>query len=119
MNKLQKEILDWHTLTFKNITLESQILKWQEEFNELQKTKTKKQFLEEISDCAIVATGLLRFGEVGKTINFVFMEYLNYVFQGNDWLLIQEDFEIAVEKKFEINKKRKWNKVNGCYRHCE
>ena len=114
--ELQQEIITWHKSVFADAELESQVLKWQEEYRELEQADDYATFLEEYADCIIVATSFLRYGEIGETLNLVFMKFLES--ERNDWNIDKEEIEEAVERKLKINKERNWFKNSqGIYKH--
>lgn len=100
LKDLKKEIKEWHCDTFKNITELEQFNKIIEEWEELQ---------EEIADVFIsIIAGKERFKD-SLAIEWFYQEFLN-------------NFNIdkkIIKKKLEINKKRKWIKLNGTYKHIE
>ena len=88
MEQLEQEIIQWHKATFPQATLESQILKWQEEFKELEQANNYRSYLLKLCDCIIVATAFKRYGEAGEVLYKTF----------NDCLLVILD-----------NKKENWD----------
>lgn len=95
---LNKQILQWHTNTFKNITEQEQLNKVQEELKELQ---------EEVADVFIsTIAGMERFKD-NKTFKYIYKTLID-----NNLFDIQ-----AIQNKLNINKKRKWKKINSIYRH--
>lgn len=113
--ELEKSILDWHIKTF-DTTLSEQIDKLKEEVDEVINSNNMREFYKELSDCYIVAIALQRWSSYAMELAYFRIKALE---DSVDWELPQESFERMIAEKLEINKKRKWEKVNGCYRHCE
>lgn len=118
--KLQKDIIEWHKTTFSLATIESQILKWQEEFRELEKADNYRSYLQELCDCIIVAVAFKRFSKAGEVMSDVFNKSLLPIVldeKKEHWDLDNEIIERFVEVKLKINKQRKWEFINGVYKH--
>lgn len=108
-------ITDWHRQTFKDATLSGQLIKFAEEINEFDVAINSGQdALSELADMIIVAAGIERFDELFASA-FVQFTYMEASDAGFDMTELWD----AVEKKMEINKKRKWQKSNGLYHHIE
>lgn len=103
---LKKEIIEWHTKTFPDATMEGQLIKLEEELNELVNAKNKKEKLKEAADVYIVLCGLKRLDSyIGKFI-------IQHWFSGTDNLYN------AVVEKMDKNKSRSWAKTTeGTYHH--
>lgn len=100
MTTINKQILQWHTNTFKDITEQEQLNKVQEELKELQ---------EEVADVFIsTIAGMERFKDKDNTT----FKYIYKTLIDNNLFDIQ-----AIRNKLNINKKRKWKKINSIYRH--
>ena len=121
MQQLEQEIIQWHIATFPQATLESQILKWQEEFRELEQANNYRTYLLELCDCIIVATAFKRYGEAGEVLSKTFNDCLTSVLDDKkeNWDFDKEILNRFVKAKLEINKKRKWEFINGVYKHLE
>lgn len=103
---LKKEIIEWHTKTFPDATMEGQLIKLEEELNELVNAKNKKEKLKEAADVYIVLCGLKRWNSyIGK-------------FMIQEWFLGADDLYNAVVEKMNKNKARVWAKTTeGTYHH--
>lgn len=93
-------IVEWHKKTFPDVDLKSQKLKFLEEY---------KEYLEsgdimELADMAIVNYVLYRRYDCSCFSDII----------SEEW---DDELISLVKKKMAVNKKRKWNKVNGVYRH--
>ena len=100
-----EDIVNWHIKTFPDVDLKSQKLKFLEEY---------KEYLEsgdimELADMAIV--------------NIILIERFNYSYLFTIMLSEQsklDDLSLlnkAIQKKMNINAKRKWIVKDGVYRH--
>ena len=80
MSETIKSIIDWHTETFPDATLDGQILKWMEEKSEWEKSlrKATEDFVcgdvKELADMFIVACGLTRFSYTEAMFCFGYVE---------------------------------------------
>ena len=114
------EIAKWNKETFPDATVDGQILKLSEEFDELKEAVLNGTLTEvEKADCFIVAAALNeRFGnELGRFVLFRLVEEMT----DQSEAIAAEYFE-AIEKKMEINKRRaaekRWKKMpDGRYKH--
>lgn len=108
---LDEDIVAWHEKTFPDITLGELLLKLEEELGELEDAKWKDgfEFLEEIADVYIVSCALY----------FRFESYIGLHFLETFDSTPKKIIKDAVKDKLSKNKKRKWHKVNGIYRHKE
>lgn len=105
---LDEDIVAWHKQTFPDITMGELLLKLEEELKELSDAlgKTDGSFLEEAADVYIVARALReRFNSITA---------LHFCHTTKSKELVQ-----AIKDKLSKNKKRKWHKVDGVYRHKE
>ena len=115
-------IVKWNKETFPDTNLEEQLQKFINESKEFEEADDEFSKLKELADCYIVSFGLLRFNNL-ESLGFVYSalcSIFNKVKQAN--LLYNSDvFEMLLWKeinsKMAINRKRKWHKVNGEYRH--
>ena len=98
-----EEIVKWHKETFPDADLESQKLKFLEEYREY----LKSWDLMELADMAIVNC-VLRY----RFLFFRFDDIFRFEAEGTETILRE-----IIIKKMKINKKRKWKKENGVYRH--
>ena len=109
---LAKKIADWHTVTFKDADKTGQLLKLDEEFEELSEACFEDgSELAELADCFIVASALWY-----RYDDFIGM------FTCTEIVKRMEDAEgelyDAVVAKMEVNKSRTWKKqANGSYHH--
>lgn len=103
-------IIIWHKETFPDTTLEQQMAKFEEELREFKRDSE----LSELSDMFIACCGLARF-DIGA-----FLACFGVV-QANVWDdgLNMSTLAHNVSLKMKINRKRKWAKVDGIYRHVE
>ena len=104
--KLEKEIIEWHTKTFTDATIEGQLIKLEEEMNEFLNSETKEEKLKEAADIYIVLCGLKRWdSQIGKFVMYYGFSY-------------EDDLYIAVVEKMNKNKARIWAKTTeGTYHH--
>ena len=118
-----ERVRDMHQNLFPDVTLMSQIAKFDEEYNEMiEATKyiaeEPDKFLEELADMFIVACGILRFNEalgycLCKSIadDFIYKEDD----AGNNYL---SELTIKIIEKMNKNIKRVWSKTtDGNYKH--
>lgn len=105
-------IMDWHSKTFPDATLEGQIVKYNEESKEF--VSTNYQDITELADLFIVACGIARF-DIHQGL-FYFADV--YDWYNADIDLSPEALQAAIDKKMEKNRKRVWNKTaEGTYHH--
>jgi uncharacterized protein YfeS len=125
MKQLQNEILQWHTATFPLSTIENQILKWKGEYSELEQINNYRSYVNELCDCIIVATAFKRFGEAGNVLYDILYNNQNSLIKTTldnkkeNWDFDDEIIERFVEAKLKINKQRKWEFINGVYKHIQ
>lgn len=108
-------IIAWHAKTFPEATLDGQIEKFLDEKVEYATAVAPEDKIEELADCFIVACGIARFNPVygsrflGETFN---------AFTQNQDATIAK-LQDAIDKKMQVNRKRKWGKGKGNYQHVE
>ena len=108
LEKMAKE----HEKLFPNATLESQVWKLEEEIAELQEAKGFEESLKEMADIVIVCGGLYRWCPLlAKTQASSVYSAIGYI--DVDVL----DFENEVNRKWQINLKRKWKWNGKTYHH--
>lgn len=108
-------IIQWHTETFPNATLEGQLQKFEDEVKEFWECELlSEDAATELADCFIVACGIARFSNVEAINAFSFV--VGYLLNDKE---LTEMFNIAVDKKMQINRKRKWNKIGNTFQHIE
>jgi len=112
--ELEKDILNWHKNTFQDSTLESQFDKLKEEIQEVRNSENMRDFYSELSDCYIVAYAFQRWSDYAMEIALFRIKVLEDEYC---WEIPQESFEKMIAEKLEINKKRKWKKINNVYHH--
>lgn len=118
MEQLEKEIIEWHTATFPLATLESQIMKFREEREEMEEADNYRDYINELCDCYIVALSFSRFGNAGKEIQYYLLNYIDNIRKEHtSWFIDKYAIVSFIKDKLEINKQRKWDFVNGVYRH--
>lgn len=101
--------IEEHKKLFPLADLSGQLLKLEEELNEVETAETLQEKIEEIADCIICCIGIYRFAP--QTAQFI----INSIVQQNDDHIV-EIYE-AVEAKWKINLGRKWEYKNGKYHH--
>ena len=104
--KLEKEIIDWHAKTFPDATMEGQLIKLEEEMNELSNSANSEEELKEAADVYIVLCGLKRWDSyIGKFVK-------------DFWFLPTISLYNAIVEKMNKNKARTWAKTTeGSYHH--
>ena len=108
MNELKKQVQEFQDRVFADRTLESQLLKLEEELLEYNQAGSKDRMCEELADVIIVCWGLEKFNSyIGEDILYRYDDCINYYNVG-----------VEIKKKLEILKKRKWEKLpDGRYKH--
>lgn len=106
-----QSIIEWHTKTFPNATLEGLVEKYKTEVAEWYRLGCRAM---ELADMAICACGIARFCIVD--VVYLFKDIIDSARNAEITLGM---LEIAIEKKMEINRKRKWNFQDGQYQHKE
>lgn len=109
LEKMAKE----HEKLFPNASLESQIWKLEEEAKEFQLAETEQDKMKELADILIVCGGLYRWCPlVAKTQAYSVYRTIDY-----DFNVYISDFESEVNRKWQINLKRKWEWNGKTYHH--
>lgn len=105
-------IIEWSQQTFPGATLDGQIDKYQEEYDEW--VQSNRRDVSEWADLFIVACSICRFDamEGFEHLHHVFLEYLKSKF-------LWDDLCNAIDEKMKINRSRNWAKLDGQYRHKE
>ena len=118
-----ERVRDKHQELFKDVTLMSQIIKFSEEYNEMEEANVyidedPEAFYEELADMFIVACGILRFNAaLGKSLCKAIADDFIYKKdeEGNDYLCVLTTKDI---EKMNKNIKRVWSKTkDGNYKH--
>lgn len=106
-----KQKVEEHKKLFPLADLTNQVLKLEEEINEVNTADTLTHRIEELADCIICCIGISRFAP--KTANFIIKSIMT---QNDDFL---PEIYDAVEHKWKVNLNRKWEYKNGKYHHIE
>lgn len=102
---LMNEIIMWHLKTFPNATHDGQLIKLEEELNELRECNDYNEQIKETADVFIVLCGLQRWG---SALSRILLSTTNF----DDCL-----FDAVVEK-MDKNRSRTWEKTTeGTYHH--
>ena len=110
MSETIKSIILWHEQTFPDATLMGQLGKFADERKEFEQEPS----LEEWSDMFIVACGIARFDSI------LALHYFSDCFKILERQAIRNTYiQQAVDKKMQINRKRKWGIGKGNYQHIE
>ena len=107
-----KSITEWHKRTFPETTLESQLLKLDEELKEVVEAQRARNFehsYNELVDVYIVACSLK------ERFNSTMGSYFVGLIDENP----SPNMQARIDKKMDENLKRKWEFKNGVYRHIE
>lgn len=106
-------IIAWHTKTFPDATLDGQIEKFLEERVEYATAENAEHKIEELADCFIVACGIARFNPVygSRFLGDTFDAFT----QNQDATIAK--LQDAIDAKMRVNRKRKWGKGKGNYKH--
>lgn len=112
MSETIQSIIEWSQQAFPDATLDGQIDKYQEEYDEW--IQSNKCDVSEWADLFIVACSICRFDTMDgfKHLHHVFLEYLKSKF-------LWSDLRNAIEDKMAINRARTWEKRDGQYKHKE
>jgi lipopolysaccharide/colanic/teichoic acid biosynthesis glycosyltransferase len=106
-------IIQWHKETFPDTTLEEQWHKFELEMEEFDKAKSYDNKVKELADMFIATCGIARFSLSFSLIFFsIIYKKLKHLESKQEL-----NFDKAINDKMAINRKRKWHKVNGEYRH--
>ena len=112
MNKLDCNIVSWHKRAFPNATLESQLLKLEEEVREVTEAQSRGDIdnvHKEMADVYIVSVVL------DKRFDSVIGRYFLWLTNAYPIPRLKE----LVGYKMEINKSRNWVCKDGVYRHAD
>ena len=99
-----EQIAKWHEDTFPNATMESQLLKLEEEIGEY---FSSEDDMEEYADVYIVV----------KVLQLRYKSLIGDIM--SELLLNDDDVIRCINNKMDINTQRKWEFVDGVYRHVE
>lgn len=99
-------IVEWHTKTFPDATLEGQREKFKEEFQEYLDAIGTDGEQKELADMFIVACGISRFTSSEDLFSLIECRVDD-----------AKEFQKIVTEKMKLNRKRKWDKGNGEYKH--
>lgn len=112
--KTQNELCKWHKKAMPHATLATQLLKLEEELDELAKAKTDNDFAMELTD-VIICSFILgkRFkSHVGFTVFNAMQRMMDGTMTGK--------VQVYLSLKLDINKSRKWKETKpGYYKHVE
>lgn len=110
------EIARWNKETFPDATVDGQVLKLSEEFDELRDAIENADVLtSEKADCFIVAAALKE--RFNNALGRFVLDYIIEEMTDQSEKMADEYFE-AIEKKMEINRARVWNKMpDGRFKH--
>ena len=114
MEETIETILQWHKETFPDTTLEEQRHKFSLEKAEYERARTLQDIVEEFADMFIVACGINRLDD-----SYYGPMYLRMCSCNTRDSMLRDEYEKAITSKMAINRKRKWHKVNGEYRHVD
>ena len=101
-----EKMAEQHKQLFPHATLESQVWKLEEECKEMFEAKEPQKAIEEMADVLIVLGGLYRW-----------LPFTAYTF--SELLAIIPSVEQEVNRKWQINLKRKWEWNGKTYHHIE
>jgi hypothetical protein len=110
--KLIQDIIKVHKELYPNATLQTQIEKYEEEFNELKASKDVTSIVMEFADVFICSCGIRRFSDiVGRDLG---TNILRSITNDDDKIILME----AVCRKMNENQKRVWKETkDGYYDH--
>lgn len=108
LEKMAKE----HEKLFPNATAESQVWKLEEEIGEYQKSETYEDSIKELADVWIVCGGLYRW--MPRLSKAVFCFFSDDVI---DDVYTLSEIEKEVNRKWQVNLKRKWVWNGKTYHH--
>lgn len=101
-----EKLAEQHKKLFPNATAESQLWKMEEELKELEEAKSFEDIMKETADVIIVCGGLYRWCPfIASIIRQMFY--------------IDEETEAEINRKWQINLKRKWEWNGKTYHHVE
>ena len=105
-----EKMAEQHKQLFPNATAESQFYKMEEEIEEFKNAETSEEQIKEIADILIVCGGLYRW--FPQTAESIYLRYWFWTNEDNRYWLEQE-----VNRKWQINLKRKWEWNGKTYHH--
>lgn len=115
MKETIQSIIQWHTETFPDATLEGQLKKFDDEVKEFFEAELlSDEAAIELADCFVVGCGIARFSFLSAMNAFSFV--LDYLVGEDEFA---KKFLSAVENKMSINRKRKWAVGKGNYQHID
>lgn len=108
------EIKDWNKKTFRNATLEGQLMKLEEEYQEMIKAMGTSDYWKEKADVMIVLAGLQRFNSfIGHYMTISILDEMEQN-RPEELKVLAE----AMRTKMIKNRARKWHMCgNGLYHH--
>lgn len=110
-------IIQWHTETFPDATLEGQIEKFKDEekefYLEMMKPDNSTNTMLELADMFIVACGIARFSTVDAIMAIYKATKAGLQYPSGEKLFAY------IDKKTAINRKRKWGCNKGYYQHID
>ena len=110
--ELIQKIIEIHEQLFPNATLNSQLDKFQEEFEETKEAIGKQeQYKEEIADMFIVGCGIKRYN---RAVGLAIIKSILDDFETTEQLY---DLAKQIINKMNKNINRKWDNKNGLYKH--
>lgn len=101
-----EDIVRWHTETFPDCHVDSQVAKFGEELKEFLDNRDPM----ELADLYIVNTII-----IGRYKRIITDGLYNWCRDKVD--LTDEHILFLVDQKMEVNSKRRWKKINGVYKH--
>ena len=106
-----EKMAEQHKQLFPNATLESQVWKMEEDVKEFFEVQGTDNSIKELADCIIVCAGLYRWcpNFAKKTTDEIINANID----------VFEDLEAEVNRKWQINLKRKWAWNGKTYHHVE
>lgn len=108
------QIKEWHEETFPDATAGDQLLKLEEELEEVEQAKNSSEVIKEFADVLIVCAGLMRWN---KAIPNLMRKHFVSKFNNFD-IDYQEEILQALQAKFQRNKSRIWTRLpDGRYKH--
>lgn len=113
MSETIETIIQWHKETFPDTTLEEQLHKFELEKNEFLEAKSENA-VKEIADMYIVSCGFNRLNQSLSKLLFKKVDSACLLID-----VTNEELQKAINEKMAINRKRKWHKVNGEWRHID
>ena len=119
MKETITSIILWHEQTFPDATLDGQLQKFADEYEEYYEADKKDSYgkaaLMELADLVIVACGIARFDLVQGLD--AFDDALHIINHASCFCV--EEVNEAVQEKMQINRNRKWSIGKGIYQHIE